>query len=65
MRCGRVSSLVDRYVDGALPPRLAAEIEKHAASCPRCAAQIAAARRLLGALAAEPALKAPRGFTDR
>jgi len=65
MRCARVVSLVDRYVDGALSSAEMAAIDAHAASCRSCASRIAAARRLVGVLAAEPAVRAPRGFADR
>lgn len=65
MRCMRVEPLIERYVDGALEEPLSREVEKHVGSCARCAARVSAARRLLSAFAAEPAVRAPRGFTDR
>lgn len=65
MRCARIDAMIDRYVDGVLPPGLAAVVSAHAESCPRCAGRIADARRLLGAFAAEPQVLAPPGFTGR
>ncbi len=65
MRCARVELLVDRYVDGALDSALAREVEAHALGCARCATRIAAARKLVEDLAAQPAVRAPRGFADR
>ena len=65
MRCAKVGLLVDRYVDGQLPPDLAGAVVAHELGCARCARRIAAARRLAGFLAAEHPLRAPAGFHDR
>ena len=65
MRCGRVDLLVDRYVDGLLPPDLADAVQAHERGCARCARRIAAARRLAGLLAAEHAPRVPDGFNGR
>lgn len=64
MRCAQVDLLVERHVDGLLELPAAREVEAHGRTCPRCAARIAAARRLRTALESEPAIQAPRGFTD-
>jgi anti-sigma factor RsiW len=64
MRCGSVEPLVERFVDGDLDAATAREVETHARACRRCAARVAAARRLLAAFDAEPLARAPEGFTD-
>jgi anti-sigma factor RsiW len=61
----RVEPLIERYVDGALEEPLSREVEKHVGSCARCAARVSAARQLLSAFAADPTVRAPRGFADR
>ena len=65
MRCGKVGPLIDRYVDGQLPPDLAEAVGAHKRGCARCARRVAAARRLAGFLGAEHALRAPAGFHER
>ena len=62
MRCAQVGALVERYVDGALDAALAARVSAHAATCPRCAARVQAAKGLRDVLAAAPPVRAPRGF---
>jgi anti-sigma factor RsiW len=65
MRCAQVERLVDVFVDGRLAGQQAAAIEEHASGCVRCAESIRLARGIREALHADPALKAPRGFSDR
>ena len=65
MRCARIEPLVEGYVDGVLDAAQALAVEAHAQGCTRCASRIAAARLLVERLANEPAVRAPRGFTDR
>jgi anti-sigma factor RsiW len=64
MRCGNVEPLVERYVDGVLDAPMAQDVERHVRTCGRCTARVAAARRLQAAFAAEPLVRAPRGFTS-
>jgi anti-sigma factor RsiW len=64
MRCVRVDSLIDVYVDGRLTPRDAAKLEAHLLSCARCSRRAEAARALAKSLALEPKAKAPEGFLD-
>jgi anti-sigma factor RsiW len=63
MRCGQVQRLVEAYVDGRLEGSAAAGVASHEGSCGRCAARIAAARRVHAALMGAPRVRAPRGFT--
>ena len=49
MTCDRVD--LSAFVDGELPPQQALEVERHLASCPACAAEIADLRALAAALA--------------
>ena len=65
MRCAKVGLLIDRYVDGRLPPDLTEAVGAHERGCARCARRVAAARRLAGFLAAEHPLHAPAGFHER
>ena len=60
MDCGRFA----RWLDDGMPRAEADEAGAHASSCERCAASLAAARRLDAALAAASA-RAPAEFTER
>jgi hypothetical protein len=42
--CGRFHRLVERHLDGELPPGLSCALDHHAARCPTCARGLAAAR---------------------
>jgi len=65
MRCGKVETLAERYVDGRLPAPVMAAVSAHERTCPRCAARIAEARRVALALnAAAGTLTAPAGLLD-
>ncbi len=65
MRCAKVGLLIDRYVDGQLPPDLVEAVGAHEQGCARCAHRVAAARRLAGFLETDHALRAPAGFHER
>lgn len=65
MRCARVDSLLDRYVDGTLNRAAASAVSKHLESCPRCPGRLAVARRLAAALASGQEAAAPPGFARR
>ena len=65
MRCARVDPYIEAFVDGSLDPPRTSEIDAHVGSCARCAARVRAAGRIARTLAAEPRVRAPRGFADR
>jgi anti-sigma factor RsiW len=65
MRCGGVGGLIDRYVDGRLDQRASRAVERHLASCARCARRAEAARALSASLAQETAIRAPAGLAER
>jgi anti-sigma factor RsiW len=65
MRCAKVVLLIDRYVDGQLPPDRTETVGTHERGCARCARRVAAARRLAGFLGTQHALRAPAGFHER
>jgi anti-sigma factor RsiW len=65
MKCRHVERLIEGYVDGTLVGAASARVAAHAAGCARCDGRIEAARRLQAVLAAEPPVRAPRGFTER
>lgn len=59
MNCQVLDERLDDWVDGALTPREAAEVEAHLASCPRCREEERRLRRLLAHAAALPRSVAP------
>lgn len=59
MRCRRVQSRLQPFVDGALTEQEARQIEQHVSGCTACRLELEAARALDCALAAEP-LAEPR-----
>jgi anti-sigma factor RsiW len=61
---GHVDSLMERYVDGALPPDGMEAVERHLTVCSRCARRAREAEKLSGALRGEPDVHAPAGFAD-
>ena len=65
MRCARVDSLLDRYVDGTLDRAVASAVSKHLESCPRCPERLSAARRLVASLESGHEAVAPQGFARR
>lgn len=54
MNCTACSEQLDDYVDGALPPAAARELETHLAACAGCRTQLDALRALRAATAALP-----------
>lgn len=66
--CAHTDQL-DAYLDGDLAPAETRAFEAHAGACPACAAELALARRLQGALRALPAEPCPyevfQGALDR
>lgn len=56
---------VDRWLDGGMKEVAAPRARAHAASCPRCAAALAATFELEALLRASPPAVAPAGFTMR
>lgn len=65
MRCRRVDRLIERYVDGRLPNRLASKIAGHLEGCDRCARSIARARIVAEALPATGRMHAPGSLVSR
>lgn len=65
MRCARVDSLLDRYVDGTLDTAAAGAVSRHLRSCARCTEKLAGARRLAAGLVSAGAMAAPQGFARR
>lgn len=63
--CTAVADLLDAAADEALPPPAAAEVAGHLASCPRCAAEVAAIRALREDLARLPRAAPPPGLEQR
>ncbi len=61
---GHVDALIERYVDGVLPPQSMEAVRRHLSACPRCAHRSEAAGRIAKALRGEPAVRAPLGFAD-
>jgi anti-sigma factor RsiW len=63
MFCDEALDLVESIADGELTPE--GRVAAHLATCPNCAAALASARRLEGALRARPAPRAPARFTSK
>ena len=64
MACGFDKGLIAAYYDGEADPAERAEVERHVASCPECARDLADMKELTGRLkslgrAAAPATLAP------
>jgi hypothetical protein len=64
MKCARVNSLIEPFLDDALSARLARKIETHISSCRSCAQRLEAARGILHALNKESKIHAPTGLLD-
>jgi anti-sigma factor RsiW len=65
MNCAKCLELISQSLEGALPPREAAEMKGHLAACSGCRTEMALQRRITEALAAtgEPGLAAD--FAER
>lgn len=61
MNCADVLALVEGIACGDVSPNAA--VREHLESCPRCAAELASARRIEGWLRSRPAETAPPRFT--
>jgi len=62
MICALVDNLFDLYLDGRLVESQARWIKSHLASCPTCAAKLAAWQKILRQLRTFPAQPAPPSF---
>ncbi|WP_315749250.1 MULTISPECIES: anti-sigma factor [unclassified Bradyrhizobium] len=66
MTCDEAEILIHALADGELDAGHAREVEAHVATCPRCAAELAAIRQMKQALAgAELTFKAPSALRQR
>jgi anti-sigma factor RsiW len=67
MDCSYLHALTDRYLDGELGYLESAEFERHLGACVRCAAELAEASAVRGALAVWGSIELapPPGFAQR
>jgi anti-sigma factor RsiW len=65
MTHSQVSRLLDAFVDGTLKAAEQEAVERHTASCPRCAGDLAKAERTLSLLREPPPVRIPHGFARR
>jgi len=65
MRCEDVRNLADKYLTGALPEELAADIEHHLADCPSCTEFISELRPLFELMSDIEEEPLPEGFENR
>jgi anti-sigma factor RsiW len=65
MMHSQVNRLLDAFLDDTLTPAERDDVERHVASCPRCSANLAHARRTLRLLRAAPPVGVPQGFARR
>lgn len=64
MSCAIFRNMMDLYAEGRLAGFQARWMERHAAACPRCAAELAAWKRLFTELRGIPALQAPADLKE-
>ncbi len=64
MSCREWEHLLTDYVDGALSPEERARVEAHLASCPTCAAEVAAVQRVTPLVRALREAPPPQGLAD-
>lgn len=62
MTCNTVREQLGAYVDGEIAPEFRAEIERHVASCPDCAGELAELRELADALSRPEIAAVPAGL---
>ncbi len=65
MRCEKPRGRLSEYLDGALPSREAAELERHLTECESCRRELEALRHTVRALRELPREAAPPGFGER
>jgi len=63
LSCGELREALQDYVDGALPPAEAAEVERHLEACNACRAELAFIRAIDAALSESPVERAPAGLS--
>jgi hypothetical protein len=63
--CLRATRLLDEYLDGVLAPGRRSWLERHAASCPGCAAELQTRRRQFELLGGLQRFSPPEGFAAR
>lgn len=64
MICAMFRNMVDLYAEGRLAGFQAEWMERHTASCPRCAAELAAWKRMFAQLSAIPSPQAPSDLKE-
>lgn len=65
MRCRRVDRLVEHYLDGTLPDRLAGALEEHLRRCGHCAKRVQDARTVEAAFRTVSRVRAPESLVSR
>ena len=65
MRCDACRERFSEYLESRLPAEAAGEVERHLASCPRCAQGLADLRAVVDAVHAMPPVSVPAGFVER
>ena len=65
MTCREVIDVLDDYVDGTMPPDVAAELERHLADCAPCRAYLATYRKTRELTAAAGRAEMPEEMQER
>jgi len=65
MRCNECRDKFSEYLDARLSPDTAEQVERHLASCARCARELDDLRALLATVRNMPAAPVPEGFVER
>jgi len=63
--CREVIDVLDDYVDGTMPPDVAAELERHLADCAPCRAYLATYRKTRELTAAAGRAEMPEEMQER
>ncbi len=65
LSCKHVWREISNYIEGAVDPKLRADIEKHLAHCRHCAAVLDSTRNILVLVADERTYELPVGYSER
>jgi len=65
MKCEEIKKLLTELLDGELPPEDAAAVEKHAAGCETCGAELGALRQMSALVKSLPKAAAPAGLAQK
>ena len=65
MRCDRIETLLDAFIDGETSAEETAALEAHLDQCPACSRELESRRELRRLFSGRPPVRAPEGLQDR